>query len=82
MARKKTKLAYSTDPQAAQSREKKEPAAAFAAQGDQPVRVWLERKGRGGKVVSDQRCGGAEGRQASPAKEAQEQFGHRRSAQR
>lgn len=52
MARKKTKLAYSTDPQAAQSREKKEPAAAFAVQGDQPVRVWLERKGRGGKVVS------------------------------
>lgn len=52
MARKKTKLAYSTDADARKEGETREPAAAFAVQGTQPVRVWLERKGRGGKVVS------------------------------
>lgn len=58
MASKRTKLAYSTDSQAgndsrAEKNEKRRPpGAAFAVQGNQPVRVWLERKGRGGKVVS------------------------------
>lgn len=58
MASKRTKLAYSTEPGAAKDPgaendgAKRTPGAAFAVQGNQPVRVWLERKGRGGKVVS------------------------------
>ena len=58
MAKKesKTRLVYSTDPEP-EAEEKpvvvpKNPAAPFAIQGNEPVRVHLERKGRKGKAVS------------------------------
>lgn len=48
---------YSTDPDPEPKTAKtpdlpRNPAAPFAIQGNQPVRVRLERKGRGGKTVS------------------------------
>ena len=50
------RLVYSTDPvpEPEQSRQElpRNPAAPFAIQGTQPVRVRLERKGRKGKTVS------------------------------
>ncbi len=50
------RLAYSTDPQPevakAPVQMPRNPAATFAIQGNQPVYVRLERKGRGGKTVS------------------------------
>jgi translation initiation factor 1 len=53
---KKSRLVYSTDPEPepvkAPVNLPKNPAAPFAVQGNQPVRVRLERKGRGGKSVS------------------------------
>lgn len=57
MPEERSKLVYSTDAEPEEPREKsaalpKNPAAPFAIQGNQPVRVRLERKGRGGKVVS------------------------------
>lgn len=51
-----TRLVYSTDPVAEPEQRPPElarnPAAPFAVQGTQPVRVRLERKGRKGKTVS------------------------------
>ncbi|MDE0200657.1 MAG: translation initiation factor [Caldilineaceae bacterium] len=51
-----SRLVYSTDPapEAEQSPPElpRNPAAPFAVQGTQPVRVRLERKGRKGKTVS------------------------------
>ncbi len=58
MSARKNRLVYSTDPEpessppAADESAPRNPAAPFARQGSQPVRVWLERKGRRGKVVS------------------------------
>ncbi|MCB0113384.1 MAG: translation initiation factor [Caldilineaceae bacterium] len=56
MAEKKSRLVYSTDPEPVKPAKApelpKNPAAPFAIQGNQPVRVRLERKGRGGKTVS------------------------------
>lgn len=56
MPDKKSRLVYSTDPEPEPSKPPlhlpKNPAAPFAIQGNQPVRVRLERKGRGGKSVS------------------------------
>jgi len=56
MADKKSRTVYSTDPEPEQPAKTpelpKNPAAPFAIQGNQPVRVRLERKGRGGKTVS------------------------------
>jgi translation initiation factor 1 len=56
---KRNKKVYSTDPEpeivpdATQTEERpKNPAAPFARQGNQPVRVHRERKGRRGKTVS------------------------------
>lgn len=50
------RLAYSTDPQPEKEKAPvqlpRNPAAPFAIQGNQPVYVRLERKGRGGKTVS------------------------------
>ena len=50
------RLVYSTDPQPEPAQPPPElprnPAAPFAVQGSQPVRVRLERKGRKGKTVS------------------------------
>ena len=48
------RLVYSTDPEPEQSPPElpRDPAAPFAVQGTQPVRVRLERKGRKGKTVS------------------------------
>ena len=50
------RLVYSTDPEPEPEQAPLElprnPAAPFAVQGTQPVRVRLERKGRKGKVVS------------------------------
>ena len=50
------RLVYSTDPEPEPEQTAAElprnPAAPFAVQGTQPVRVRLERKGRKGKVVS------------------------------
>ena len=51
-----SRLVYSTDPEP-EPKERpqvvpRNPAAPFAVQGDQPVRVRLERKGRKGKTVS------------------------------
>ncbi|MDE0633218.1 MAG: translation initiation factor [Caldilineaceae bacterium] len=50
------RLVYSTDPEPEPERRPPEmprnPAAPFAVQGTQPVRVRLERKGRKGKTVS------------------------------
>ncbi len=50
------RLVYSTDPQPEPAQPPPElprnPAAPFAVQGTQPVRVRLERKGRKGKTVS------------------------------
>ncbi len=50
------RLVYSTDPEPEPEQTPHEPlrnpAAPFAVQGTQPVRVRLERKGRKGKVVS------------------------------
>ena len=50
------RLVYSTDPEPEPEQTPLEPprnpAAPFAVQGTQPVRVRLERKGRKGKVVS------------------------------
>jgi translation initiation factor 1 len=53
----KNPTVYSTDPDPEPAKPKtpelpKNPAAPFAIQGKQPVQVRLERKGRGGKVVS------------------------------
>ncbi len=57
MSEKKSRLVFSTDPDPEPQPVKppdlpKNPAAPFAIQGDQPVRVRLERKGRRGKSVS------------------------------
>jgi translation initiation factor 1 len=56
MPDKKSRLVYSTDPEPEAVQPPvslpKNPAAPFAVQGNQPVRVRLERKGRGGKSVS------------------------------
>jgi translation initiation factor 1 len=56
MPDKKSRLVYSTDPEPEPSKQPvhlpKNPAVPFAIQGSQPVRVRLERKGRGGKSVS------------------------------
>ena len=50
------RLVYSTDPQPEPAQRPldlpRNPAAPFAVQGTQPVRVRLERKGRKGKTVS------------------------------
>lgn len=51
------RLVYSTDPEPQEKPTQtvdlpKNPAAPFAVQGNQPVRVRLERKGRKGKSVS------------------------------
>ena len=50
------RLVYSTDPEQKSEQTSPEltrtPAAPFAVQGTQPVRVHLERKGRKGKAVS------------------------------
>lgn len=48
------RLVYSTEPEPEQIPPElpKDPAAPFAVQGTQPVRVRLERKGRKGKAVS------------------------------
>ncbi len=52
----KSRLVYSTDPEREPEQAPPElprnPAAPFAVQGTQPVRVRLERKGRKGKTVS------------------------------
>ncbi len=51
-----SRLVYSTDPEPEPAEPPQElprnPAAPFAVQGAQPVRVRLERKGRKGKTVS------------------------------
>ena len=51
-----SRLVYSTDPERETEQtppqSPRNPAAPFAVQGTQPVRVHLERKGRKGKVVS------------------------------
>ena len=51
------RLVYSTDPEPEPEQTPPElprnPAAPFAVQGTQPLRVRLERKGRKGKVVFD-----------------------------
>lgn len=51
-----SRLVYSTDPEPEPAERPRElprnPAAPFAVQGAQPVRVRLERKGRKGKTVS------------------------------
>lgn len=57
MPKEKNPTVYSTDPDPEPVQKKtpalpKNPAAPFAVQGNQPVRVRLERKGRGGKSVS------------------------------
>jgi translation initiation factor 1 len=56
MADNKSRTVYSTDPEPEKPAKvpelPKNPAAPFAIQGNQPVRVRLERKGRGGKTVS------------------------------
>jgi translation initiation factor 1 len=56
MPDKKSRLVYSTDPEPEPIKPPiampKNPAAPFAVQSNQPVRVRLERKGRGGKSVS------------------------------
>lgn len=56
MAKRDSKLVYSTDPDPEPEEEPaplpKDPAAPFAIQGSNPVRVHLERKGRRGKTVS------------------------------
>ena len=56
MADNKSRTVYSTDPEPEKPAKTpelpKNPAAPFAIQGSQPVRVRLERKGRGGKTVS------------------------------
>jgi translation initiation factor 1 len=58
MAKEKNRTVYSTDPEPEAKpaglpvQVPKNPAAPFAIQGNQPVRVRLERKGRGGKSVS------------------------------
>ena len=56
MSPKKRKTVFSTDPEPETApppvQMPRNPAAPFAIQGNQPVRVRIERKGRGGKVVS------------------------------
>jgi translation initiation factor 1 len=56
MPDRKSRLVYSTDPEPEPIKPAvnlpKNPAAPFAIQSNQPVRVRLERKGRGGKSVS------------------------------
>ena len=58
MSPKKTRLAYSTEPDAEENVQRVNepapgnPAGPYARQGNQPVRVHRDRKGRGGKTVS------------------------------
>lgn len=58
MAKKNSKLVYSTDPEPESDNRSVEetgprnPAAPFTRQGNQPVTVGLERKGRKGKSVT------------------------------
>jgi translation initiation factor 1 len=57
MADKTRRLVYSTDPDPEPARPEAKPSANLAAalptrQLNTPVRVWLDRKGRGGKTVS------------------------------
>jgi translation initiation factor 1 len=58
MSKEKSRTVYSTDPEPEPKPSgpppemPRNPAAPFAVQGNQPVRVRLERKGRGGKSVS------------------------------
>jgi translation initiation factor 1 len=58
MSDKNNRLVYSTDPEPeseptpAPADTPRNPAAPFARQGSNPVRVWLDRKGRKGKTVT------------------------------
>ncbi len=57
MADKTRRLVYSTDPEPEPTRSEAKPPTNLAAalptrQLNTPVRVWLDRKGRGGKTVS------------------------------
>lgn len=58
MSSKKNRLVYSTDPDPEPEPTPepadmpRNPAAPFARQGNNPVRVWLDRKGRKGKIVT------------------------------
>jgi translation initiation factor 1 len=53
---KKNRVVYSTDPEPERAKPDEKlpanPAAALHKQKGTPVRVWLEKKGRGGKTVS------------------------------
>lgn len=53
---KDKRVVFSTDPEPEGEREEvrlpANPAAALGMQKGKPVRVWLEKKGRGGKTVS------------------------------
>ena len=53
---KKNRVVYSTDPEPEAAKPAEQlpanPAAALHKQKGTPVRVWLEKKGRGGKTVS------------------------------
>lgn len=53
---KDKRVVFSTDPEPERAREEvrlpANPAAALGMQKGKPVRVWLEKKGRGGKTVS------------------------------